>query len=82
MGQRQKTHAVAPSKYKYAGKDECEEQEDQHVFRPKAWPPKRHANTVEEPSISGRCELCGCHLVVYQGHATGELPGIKVLLNT
>lgn len=81
MGQRQKTPAsVGASQYKYRDKDECEENEDFHVFTPKAWPPRRQGHQVEEPSVSGRCDLCGCHLTIYLGHATGEIGGIKVNL--
>ena len=80
MGQRAKTAEVAPSSYKYPSMEACEEQEDAHQFTPKAWPPRKLVNQIEEPSIGGRCDLCGCHLTVYSGHATGEIKGIRVVL--
>ena len=81
MGQRQATKEKALSAYKYTSMTECEEQEDAHVFSPKAWPPRRMGTQIEEPSVAGRCDLCGCRLVVYTGHATGEIKGIKVNLS-
>lgn len=80
MGQRQSTTSERRGPYKYDSMIECEEREDAHLFSPKSWPPKRLGTQVEEPSMAGRCDLCGCHLTVYPGHATGEIPGIRVNL--
>lgn len=81
MGQRQKTGPTEVRKYKYTSVVECEENEDAHVFSPNMWPPKKMVNQMEEPALAGRCDLCGCHLMVYAGHATGELRGIRVNLS-
>ena len=82
----------APSPYKYSGYmdedmrwhsplEQCEEI-GQHRVTPKTWPPPRTKTmTAEDPSLNARCELCGVWLIVYDGHATGQLQGIDIVLN-
>ncbi len=81
MGQRQRTTPQGVREFKYLSVIECEENEDQHVAKPRSWPPRRQGNQTGDPSMALRCELCNCHLVVYKGHATGDMPGIKVDLS-
>ena len=89
MAQRQAPGTLTErSPYKYQGiKDEgirpheqCEMNEDHHQVTPTTWPPPRIGTLGGDPSLSLRCDLCGAWLVVYAGHATGRLPGIKVIL--
>lgn len=81
MGQRQASDTPKVNgDYKYPNLVACEEHEDFHVVKPNVWPPPRIGHFGGDPSLSAVCELCGCNLVVYQGHATGEIPGIKVIL--
>jgi hypothetical protein len=77
------------SGFKYKGiKDEnvrpheqCEmENDDTHEVHPTTWPPPRIGTQGGDPSVSLRCVHCGAWLVVYQGHATGEMQGIRVVL--
>lgn len=78
MGQRQKAVVSNPTGFKYANLVECEEAEDFHVVRPTVWPPQTIGRT--DGSVNLQCELCGAWLVVYAGHATGTVPGVKVLV--
>jgi hypothetical protein len=81
MGQRPKKGGTAEaSKYRYQSVEACEEAEDFHVVTPKTWPPVRIGNQGGDPYLSAQCELCGGWLIVYRGHATGEMKGIKVNL--
>ena len=80
MGQRKSNTTDIIKQYKYASYIECEEKQDKHRYAPKTWPPRRMANTQEEPSVSGRCIDCGVNLTVYLGHALGEMQGIEVIL--
>jgi hypothetical protein len=75
--------------YKYKGsKDEnirpheqCEMQsDDTHEVHPTTWPPPRIGNQGGDPSISLQCVYCGAWCIVYKGHYTGELKGIRVVL--
>lgn len=80
---------TAPSKYKYTGHFEggdwipphveCEEAGD-HQVTPTLWPPPRTARDAADPHINVRCDLCGAHLAVYEGHATGQMGGVTVVL--
>ena len=88
MAQRQRTTTQERSPYKYQGikdenirpHEECEMNEDGHVVKPTRWPPPRLGGVGGDPSLDLRCTLCGVNLVVYAGHATGELPGVTVIL--
>lgn len=62
-----------------SGMEQCEEQGDHRVV-PKAWPPPRTAAQTTDPHVALRCELCGAHVIVYEGHATGQLEGVDVIL--
>ena len=91
MSPRPKRNTVRePSKYRYTGYTDtdgqwvgamvqCEEQGN-HRVTPITWPPPRTATEPTDPSLSLRCDLCGCHLVVYEAHATGGMQGIDVIL--
>lgn len=83
------TAVADPNGYKYKGiKDEnlrpheqCEiNEDDTHEVRPTTWPPPRLGNLGGDPSLSLQCVHCGAWLVVYSGHATGRLKGIRVVL--
>jgi len=81
MGQRAPKGAPkVVSLYKYQSVAECEENEDQHVVKPSSWPPRRIGNIVGDPSLSLQCQLCAGWVIVYKAHATGELPGVKVIM--
>ena len=67
------------SKYKYVDRFDCEEAGD-HQVTPKTWPPPRVAQTLTDPSLNMTCDLCGSNLVVYEGHATGKMRGVTVIL--
>jgi hypothetical protein len=54
---------------------QCEEEGD-HEFHTRVWPP----SSRNDPTLTGRCALCGCHLVVHKEHMTGEMQGIKVVV--
>ena len=90
MRPRKTGPTATKSKYKYVGAyDEsgewvpahvrCEYEGD-HQVTPSKWPIPNPTNNPS-PSMDATCELCGCGLVVYPGHATGELSGIKIVLN-
>ena len=81
MGQRKRTAELPPpSEFKYANVVECEENEDAHVVRPTVWPPRRQGNQAGDPSVPLQCTLCSGWVITYEGHATGQLPGVKVIL--
>ena len=77
---------TAPSPYKYthdytenkSALVQCEEAGD-HEVHPSVWPPLSTTGDPN-PSVGLQCVLCGCWLVVYRGHATGELKDVKVIL--
>lgn len=59
---------------------QCEE-EGNHRITPKTWPPPRTGHLGgADPSLNARCELCGAWLIVYEGHATGAMQSIDVVL--
>ena len=80
MPQRQPRTPKVVSPYRYQSVAECEENEDHHVVRPSSWPPRRTGNMAGDPYLSLQCELCAGWLVVYRAHATGDMPGVKVIL--
>ena len=81
MPQREKKIvAVVPTQFRYQSVVECEENEDHHVVRPSSWPPRRTGTMAGDPHLSLQCELCAGWVIVYKGHATGELRGVKVIL--
>ena len=87
---RRQVAQVERSPFKYKGDlnanlrphEQCESEEEdgRHQVSPKTWPPTRKGHESGEPSLSLTCDLCGVNLVVYAGHATGELEGVRVLL--
>ena len=87
MGRRTAPSNQDQSTYKYKGDkdagirphEQCEMNED-HIVRPTSWPPVRKGYEVGEPTMSLQCELCGVNVVVYAGHANGEMEGVKVIV--
>lgn len=77
---------VVTKEFRYDSVAECESNEDAHEMHPTVWPPTNHArNSVEEPSTTGRCVLCNCHLTAYKSHGLqpdepGYIPGIRIVL--
>jgi hypothetical protein len=61
----------------------CEESKDGHLVTVKLWPPKmRYGASKRAPSVSGVCELCEAHVVVYdppQGGLRVKLPDGRVV---
>lgn len=76
---RPKTTISTPSKYRYTSHVECEEAGN-HRVTPQTWPPPKTATMTADPHLDMRCELCGAWLTVYEGHATGQLKDIDVIL--
>lgn len=70
---------VIASPYRYTSKNECEENGN-HRVTPLTWPPPKTATQVTDPVLNMRCDLCGCWLIVYEAHATGQMPDIDVIL--
>lgn len=77
------------SGYKYKGiKDEnirpheqCEmENDDTHEVHPTVWPPQRVGNQGGTPTVTLQCVHCGAWCIAQREHATGELPGLRVVL--
>jgi len=66
-------------KYRYSSLVECEEAGN-HRVTPPTWPPPKTAQSLTDPVLTLQCELCGAWLVVYEGHATGQLQTIDVIL--
>ena len=79
-GQRQARPAPPPGEFKYASYIECEEKQHAHRVTPTVWPPQRINAGDFNPTVALPCLDCGCVCIVYAAHATGELPGIEVIL--
>lgn len=58
----------------------CEVEHNAHEVHPTAWPPKRYNAMDMNPSMALPCVRCGAQCLAEAGHATGELPGIHVVL--
>ena len=58
----------------------CEVAHDTHEVHPTVWPPPRLGNQVGDPSMALPCVRCGAISIVYEGHATGQLKGVTVVL--
>ncbi len=81
MGQRDASALPArPSNKTWDDFVQCEVDYDEHEVHARTWPPPRLGNQGGDPSISLPCVRCGTNCIVYQGHATGELKGITVVL--
>lgn len=81
MGRSQAYVAPAPSEKSFEDMVQCEVQNnDEHEVRPPTWPPPRIGNQAGDPSMSLRCVRCGTNVIVYSGHATGKIAGVKVVL--
>ena len=76
---RPKKSDAAPSRYRYQNLVECEEAGN-HRVTPTTWPPPKTATMTTDPHLNMQCELCAAWLVVYEGHATGQLKDIDVIL--
>lgn len=76
---RRPRRATAPSAYRYANLEECEENGN-HRVTPGVWPPPRTSQSGTDPTLSVQCELCGAWVVVYEAHATGGMDGVDVIL--
>lgn len=76
---RPKTRPTIVSKYRYQSLVECEEAGN-HRVTPPTWPPPKTVAMISDSYLNLQCELCGAWLVVYEGHATGQLQSIDVIL--
>jgi hypothetical protein len=92
MSRREKRQAAPPpSEYKYRGyeaegggrvapHEECE-MNGNHRVRPPFWPPRSTgAVSNGDPSMALVCELCGCWVITYEKHGTGEIEGVDVII--
>ena len=82
MPRRMASVTKPKSAYKYQSIAECEEstEDGKHIVSPSRWPPQRVGNSVGKPSMALTCDLCGCNVIVYEAHVTGELDGVTVNL--
>ena len=67
--------------YMYEDLFVCEEEGD-HQVTTSVWPPPRTGMSPVDPSLSLQCDLCGAWLIVYEGHATGQIGGVTVITRT
>ena len=82
MPRRTPNVTKARSPYKYQSVAECEEStpDGKHVVSPTKWPPQRVGSFSGAPSLPLTCDLCGCNVIVYEAHVTGEMDGVTVNL--
>ena len=80
MSGRRPPRAAQPPKGKtYEDMVACEEAGN-HEVHPATWPPMRTGESTAQPHVSCICVKCGTNLIVYSGHASGDLEGVDVVL--
>ena len=81
MGQRSETALpTRPIAKTWDDFIQCEVTRDEHEVHPTVWPPPRTGTIAGDPSMALPCVHCGATSIVYKGHATGELRGVRVVL--